>query len=153
MIKNLFRFQNLCAFSGDMILRVVTSHSYSPSAWRYIHWLFLLVLLAVMCIKPHTSPCSAILKNVFITDTLENIPLIRLHPLSLMFSFIGLLNLLKWIFWSKKNKCNSGLHKWYRESVTKKGPEKRERHSDTVNSVNLSIHLFSKRFWIFYKAK
>lgn len=87
----------MCFFRGHDT-KVVTSCFCSPSACRYIHWLFLLGLLAVMCIKPHTSPCNGILKNVFITDTLENIQWICLHLLSLaLSSYTAIFNLLEWI--------------------------------------------------------
>lgn len=94
--KSLSLVEKMMCFFRGRDTRVVTSHSYSPSACRYIHWLFPVVLLAAMCIKPHTSPCNAILKNVFITDTLENIQWIYLHLLSVVLSsFIWILKSVK----------------------------------------------------------
>lgn len=80
--KSLSFVEKMMCFFREHNMRVVIKHSSSPSACSYIHWLFLLVLLVVMYIKPHISPRNATLKNVFITGTLENIQWICLHLLS-----------------------------------------------------------------------
>lgn len=66
VVKNLFPvLKKWMCFFRRLDARLITRNSYSLPACRYRHWLCLLILVAVMCIKPHTSPCNAILRKCF----------------------------------------------------------------------------------------